>query len=64
MNKQPRDIPIMLPVVSGEDKVVEAGINGVMTLIPRGVAVRVSQDLYDVLCQAGMEPLRLEAEQA
>ena len=57
MKKQMR---IMLPIVAGEDKTVEAGINGVMTLIPRGVAVTVSQELYEVLCRAGLEPLLLE----
>lgn len=57
MKKQLR---IMLPIVAGEDKTVEAGINGIMTLIPRGVAVTVPQELYEVLCRAGLEPLLME----
>ncbi len=42
-------VTIMIPYVEGEDSEVTVGINGVFTKIQKGVQVKVTKDVADVL---------------
>lgn len=51
-------VAIMLPYIEGEDREVTVGVNGVYTKIRKGVVVRVSPEVAEVLENSNQQMMR------